>query len=208
MSVSSWEPDPTGRHQYRWWDGAQWTDQVANDGVQSVDSISAAEAQLPQSAGPSTQPPPPAGGELRADAPRSDTGAVPDDPLTMLASQGQRFGAFLLDLVLVVVTLGIGYLIWSLVVWGRGQTPAKQLLKLRVIRLNDRRAASWGIMAVRQFVLVAVVFGVDAALGGFGLISLLWLLANGITLLATDKNQALWDKILSTVVVSEPNNAY
>ena len=27
-----WFPDPMGRHQYRWWDGATWTDQVASNG--------------------------------------------------------------------------------------------------------------------------------------------------------------------------------
>ena len=56
MSVSSWDPDPTGRHQYRWWDGERWTDQVADDGVQSVDPVSTAEARLPHES-PSPVPP-------------------------------------------------------------------------------------------------------------------------------------------------------
>ncbi len=37
----SWQPDPTGRHHYRWWDGAQWTDQVSVDGVVSTDPVNA-----------------------------------------------------------------------------------------------------------------------------------------------------------------------
>jgi hypothetical protein len=32
-----WQPDPTGRHQHRYWDGATWTDQVADAGGQSTD---------------------------------------------------------------------------------------------------------------------------------------------------------------------------
>ena len=32
-----WAADPTGRHQYRWWDGTRWTDQVHNAGVTSTD---------------------------------------------------------------------------------------------------------------------------------------------------------------------------
>jgi hypothetical protein len=28
-----WFPDPHGRHQYRWWSGAEWTLQVADNGV-------------------------------------------------------------------------------------------------------------------------------------------------------------------------------
>ena len=33
----SWQPDPTGRHQYRWWDGKGWTDIVADNGEEYVD---------------------------------------------------------------------------------------------------------------------------------------------------------------------------
>ena len=212
MSISSWEPDPTGRHQYRWWDSEQWTDQVADDGVQSTDSISSAEAMLPMSTAPSTLPP---SGDSEgldfAEEPQADTNTIPADPMTMLASKGQRFGAFLLDMLLLVITLVVGYLIWSFIVWGQGQTPAKQLLKMRVIRVNDRQAAPWGIMAIRQFVLGAVFYGIDAVLiatGNTGFLGSLWLLANGIALLVSDKHQALWDKIVSTVVVSDPHNTY
>ncbi|MFW5933928.1 MAG: DUF2510 domain-containing protein, partial [Actinomycetota bacterium] len=31
MSIpAAWHPDPTGRHEYRYWDGQQWTDHVAD----------------------------------------------------------------------------------------------------------------------------------------------------------------------------------
>jgi uncharacterized protein YxjI len=33
----AWLPDPTNRHQYRYWDGSVWTEHVADNGVQSVD---------------------------------------------------------------------------------------------------------------------------------------------------------------------------
>jgi hypothetical protein len=35
---AGWLPDPTGRHEYRWWDGAEWTEVVADQGVESVDA--------------------------------------------------------------------------------------------------------------------------------------------------------------------------
>jgi hypothetical protein len=35
-----WRPDPTGRHQYRYHDGSQFTDHVSDGGIQSVDSMS------------------------------------------------------------------------------------------------------------------------------------------------------------------------
>jgi uncharacterized protein (AIM24 family) len=28
----SWQPDPEGRYEYRWWDGRNWTDQVSHQG--------------------------------------------------------------------------------------------------------------------------------------------------------------------------------
>jgi len=36
---SQWHPDPSGRHQHRLWDGTQWSDQVADDGVISTDAV-------------------------------------------------------------------------------------------------------------------------------------------------------------------------
>lgn len=35
----SWQPDPTGRHHYRWWDGKAWSDIVADDGEESHDPM-------------------------------------------------------------------------------------------------------------------------------------------------------------------------
>jgi Protein of unknown function (DUF2510) len=39
-----WHPDPTSRHQYRYWDGARWTDDVADGGVASTDTLHEASA--------------------------------------------------------------------------------------------------------------------------------------------------------------------
>jgi hypothetical protein len=35
----AWHPDPSGRHQHRWWDGAAWTDQVSDGGTVSSDPL-------------------------------------------------------------------------------------------------------------------------------------------------------------------------
>jgi uncharacterized protein YxjI len=34
---ADWYPDPSGRHEHRYWDGAKWTEHVASHGRQSVD---------------------------------------------------------------------------------------------------------------------------------------------------------------------------
>jgi len=45
-----WFPDPTGRHDHRWWDGAAWTSHVADAGVAARDPLDAPAAGV--SAGP------------------------------------------------------------------------------------------------------------------------------------------------------------
>jgi hypothetical protein len=34
---AGWQPDPTGRHSHRYWDGGRWTDHVADAGAYSID---------------------------------------------------------------------------------------------------------------------------------------------------------------------------
>jgi len=41
---AGWQPDPTGRHEHRYWDGNAWTDHVADGGVSSTDPYDAAGA--------------------------------------------------------------------------------------------------------------------------------------------------------------------
>jgi hypothetical protein len=38
---SGWKVDPTGRHEFRYWDGTHWTENVADDGQESRDAVSA-----------------------------------------------------------------------------------------------------------------------------------------------------------------------
>src|SRR5439155_281953 len=45
---AGWYADPTGRHQHRYWDGAAWTDHVADDGVRSIDAL---ESHAPEDFG-------------------------------------------------------------------------------------------------------------------------------------------------------------
>ena len=39
------------------------------------------------------------------------------------ASIQHRFGQYLLEFGLLIVTLGVGYLVWFLIILGQGQTP-------------------------------------------------------------------------------------
>ena len=53
---ASWQTDPTGRHDHRYWDGTKWTDHVADAGVASTDPYTEPEAAgAPDPAAPETE---------------------------------------------------------------------------------------------------------------------------------------------------------
>jgi uncharacterized RDD family membrane protein YckC len=87
-------------------------------------------------------------------------------------SEAGRLGASLLDGVLIFVTAGIGWMIWSLVSWSTGQSPAKQLLGHVVADAGTGAAFSWGRMFVREFLIRGVLFLLLnlVTLGLFGLV--------------------------------------
>jgi Protein of unknown function (DUF2510) len=41
---AGWYADPSGRHQHRYWDGARWTEHVANNGITNLDPPSSSQA--------------------------------------------------------------------------------------------------------------------------------------------------------------------
>ena len=71
----------------------------------------------------------------------------------VLASPGHRIGAIAVDWGLQIVTFGIGHFIWNLVVMAQGQSPGKQLLKVRVMGETSNKPATWGHMAIRNFLI-------------------------------------------------------
>ena len=73
------------------------------------------------------------------------------------ASFQHRLGAAALDSVLMVVTFGIGWLVWALILWNEGQTPAKKILKLRTYSFETGTVATWGHMSVREFLIPLAV---------------------------------------------------
>jgi len=69
------------------------------------------------------------------------------------ATVQHRLGGKAVDLAMYTVTFGIGWFIWSLIIWGQGQTPGKQILKMRVYDKTTSKPAKWGQMAIREFLL-------------------------------------------------------
>jgi uncharacterized RDD family membrane protein YckC len=113
----------------------------------------------------------------------------------VLAPSGRRIGAFFLAIPLSIVTLGIGYLIWGAVVWGRGQTPALQVLGMRCWRPETGRVAGWGWMAMRE------ILGRLAD----GILSVITLLVSLILMLSSKDRRCLHDLVAGTVVLYDPD---
>ena len=69
-----------------------------------------------------------------------------------LAKPGHRLAALLVDFGFSIVTCGIGWFIWSIVLWNKGQTPGKMFLKIRVYDGDTGQPATFAKMARRQFI--------------------------------------------------------
>ena len=105
------------------------------------------------------------------------------------ASPVRRMFADILDTVLFFLTLVIGYIIWWLIVLGRGQTPGKQLLGIQAVK-RDGYPSGWGNTFVREVVKnVAHAF----VIGFFADLILL--------LMDDDEHRSLSDRVASTVIV-------
>jgi uncharacterized RDD family membrane protein YckC len=112
-----------------------------------------------------------------------------------LAPVGRRIGAYFLSFVLLIVTLVIGYVIWGLIIWGQGQTPALQVLGMRCWRPETGRVAGWGWMALREIVgrfIEGVLFPFTA------IVSL-------ILMVSGKEHKCLHDLVAGTVVLRDPN---
>ena len=116
------------------------------------------------------------------------------------ASFQHRLGAIVLDATLIIITLGIGWVIWSFIVWGEGQTPAKKILKLRTINFTNGRSASWGHMAVRE-ALVPTTVSIASFLTA-GVASIAWIIVE-IVFYFTKNQRTLRDYWVKTAVINE-----
>lgn len=114
---------------------------------------------------------------------------------TVLAPVGRRIGAAFLAIPLSIITLGIGYLVWGLIAWGNGTTPALQVLGMRCYRTDTNQVAGWGYMALREII-------------GRLADGILWLITGIISfifMLNRPDHRTLHDLVAGTVVLHDPN---
>lgn len=125
---------------------------------------------------------------------------TPSTPNFRFATFQHRLGAYALDAVLAVVTLGIGWLIWSLVVWSDGQTPAKKILKLRTINYTNGFQSTWGHMGIREFLVPITVLTASGITSGVAGIA--WIVVE-IVFYFTKGQRTLRDYWVKTIIINE-----
>ncbi len=110
---------------------------------------------------------------------------VPDWPVTGLAITAAVIGSV------------IAYIVWWLFTLGRGQTPGKQIVGIRVIKDNGE-PSEWTYTFLREFVVKFLLIGflTQVTFGIAWLVDYLWPLWD-----RAEKMQTLHDKMLGTIVV-------
>jgi len=142
---------------------------------------------------PFSFPPPSAGGEGFTPAPGSAFGSsgglgggvTPCD-------NGVRLGAYIVDILLLIVTCGIGWIIWDIVLWNQSTSPAKKMFGLKVVDIKTGAPATMQQMLMRELLGKIIIHWFTGGL--LGLIS-------GIIILIQPSRQGVWDYIAGTTVV-------
>ena len=175
-----------------------WTSEPRPAAAEPPPSAAAAAVLVPAGASaslPATTPPTspaPVPDTEPVDGPELPAGVTYTNPWLRLAS-------YFLQGFLFTVTLGVGWLVWAAVIARRGQTPAKRLLNLQVIRRSTLRPVGFARMFFLRGLVGGIVCAVLFPLTLFVLVFMpFW----------DRHNQNLWDKVSGTYVVDDPARSY
>jgi uncharacterized RDD family membrane protein YckC len=172
---AGWYPSPTSPGAEQYWDGNAWTDQL--------------RPPTPTPAAPMQQT---AAASVRAGRVGLPAGVAAANPW-------MRLLGYVLEIILITVTLGIGWLIWAATTASNGQTPAKKLLKLRVIGSETIRPVGFGKMFWMRGILAGFIASIAISLTlGVLIFMPFW----------DKRNQNIWDKISGTYVVTDEDDAW
>ncbi|MGI8662512.1 MAG: hypothetical protein ACR2LQ_04770 [Acidimicrobiales bacterium] len=100
------------------------------------------------------------------------------------AGIGVRVGCALLEMILFVAGLGVGWIIWWVALWSRGSSPARSILHLELVRSDGSGASRAGRTAARE--LLAKVLLALAPIS-----AAVWLVGH----------RGIWDRATGTTIV-------
>jgi hypothetical protein len=118
------------------------------------------------------------------------------------ASFGRRLEALALTPLLLIVTLGIGWLVWSVLEWRTGRTPSYRLLGLRVVRRDQGRPIGLARSFVRSGICCTLLIVPTVVIGGVVAISFA-IGASPPDGLLRQPRPAPWDRLTATTVIDE-----
>jgi uncharacterized RDD family membrane protein YckC len=225
-----WRPDPSGRHQYRLWDGASWTARVADDDSdESIDQ----------------PPPPPTTRASRLGSgpndPKGKGAGLPPEGPGSLGGIGRRFLGSLIDCLVVGAVIGVISRVVSpphyftqrdpvtganhvhvvvnqlpagvsllltllaaiytiALIATRGQTLGEMAVNLRVIERTDGGVPGWEV-AARRWLLPGLCGIVFMLSAPGGNAAALLVLVDYLWALWDPNRQCLHDKLADTLVV-------
>jgi hypothetical protein len=115
----------------------------------------------------------------------------------LLSQPARRLGGFLIDLGLFVVTLGLGWIVWSVFEARASRTPGMRLTGQTMIDVRSGHRVNAGRVAMRQLVGVPVAVLLGLLTCGVGWAFSAWLILS-------PSRQALWDRVARTTVAVAP----
>jgi uncharacterized RDD family membrane protein YckC len=130
----------------------------------------------------------------------------PEEHRRPVASMWTRVGELVLEFVLMACTFGFGWVGWWIIAWADGQSPAKVVLHLHVVRADTAQLASFARMAVREALGKGLAGAAALAGAYFGVawlvaLAAIYLVAGASVGLLDVRRRTLWDRLTGTVVL-------
>ncbi len=129
----------------------------------------------------------------------------PNTPAPKAAGPGPRARALLVTPVLIVATLGVGWVVWSVAEWRQGRTPSYRRTGLRVVRRSDGRPIGLCRSLLREFCLLVLLL---PTLVVYSLVAMAFLMgASAPEGVLRQPRATPWDVLTRTRVVDELGRA-